>query len=143
MLPDGYASQRVHYCRPLCVYMTTPTGRGGGSLFWQRVPLSRLALPVNRDVQYNAVIVHSAVISNIMHRTPRLTGHAWRDNGTHCQDMHCRHRDEWAWPCTIFVYLRKSRKSSGSKVAGTFTSGSVKITETFSTFRNSLTRKFL
>ena len=61
----------------VCVYMATPTGRGGGSLSWQRVPLSRLALPVNRD---------SEVISIIMHCTSWLTGHARRDNGTHCQD---------------------------------------------------------
>ena len=73
-------------CIVVCVYMTTPTGCSGGSLFWQRMPLLRLALPVNRDVQYSAVILHSAVISNIMHCTPRLTGHARRDNGTHCQD---------------------------------------------------------
>jgi len=73
-------------CNVGCVYMATPTGRGGGSLFWQRVPLSRLALPVNRDVQYNAVILDSAVISIIMHCTSRLTGHARHDNGTHCQD---------------------------------------------------------
>jgi len=86
LLPDGYASQRVHYCRPLCVYMTTPTGRGGGSLFWQRMPLSRLALAVNRDVQCSAVILYSAVISIIMHCTSRLTGHARCDNSTHCQD---------------------------------------------------------
>ena len=63
--------------------MATPTGRGGGSLSWQRVPLSRLALLVNRD---SAVILYSAVISIIMHCTSRLTGHARRDNGTHCQD---------------------------------------------------------
>jgi len=36
--------------------MATPTG--GGSLSRQRVPLSRLALPVNRD---SAVILYSAV----------------------------------------------------------------------------------
>ena len=65
-----------------CLYMTMPTGRGGGSLSWQRVPLSRLALPVNRD---SAVILYSAVISIIMHCTSRLTGHARRDNGTHYQ----------------------------------------------------------
>jgi len=69
-----------------CVYMATPTGRGGGSLSWQRVPLSHLALPINRDVQYIAVIMYSAVISIIMHCTSRLTGHARRDNGRHCQD---------------------------------------------------------
>jgi len=65
--------------------MATPTGRGGGSvgLSWQRAPLSRLALPVNRD---SAVILYSVVISIIMHCTSRLTGHARRDNGTHCQD---------------------------------------------------------
>ena len=63
--------------------MATPTGRGGGSLSWQRVPLSRLALLVNRD---SAVILYSAVISIIMHYTSRLTGHERRDNGTHCQD---------------------------------------------------------
>jgi len=45
-----------------CVYMATPTGRGRGSLSWQRVPLSHLALPVNRDVQYSAVILYSAVV---------------------------------------------------------------------------------
>jgi len=45
----------------MCVeaYMATPTGRGGGSVSWQRVPLSRLALPVNCD---SAVILYSAVI---------------------------------------------------------------------------------
>jgi len=69
----------------MCVgaYMATPTGRGGGSVSSQRVPLSRLALPVNRD---SAVILYSAVISIIMYCTSRLTGHARRDNGTHCQD---------------------------------------------------------
>jgi len=66
--------------------MTMPTGRGGGSLFWQRMSLSRLALPVNRDVQYNAVILYSAAITKIMHCISRLAGHARRDNGTHCQD---------------------------------------------------------
>jgi len=60
--------------------MATPTGRG--SVSWQRVPLSRLALPVNHD---SAVILYSAVISIVMHCTSRLTGHARRD-GTHCQD---------------------------------------------------------
>ena len=48
-------------------YMATPapTGRGGGSVSWQRVSLSRLAWPVNRDC--SAVILYSAVISIIMH----------------------------------------------------------------------------
>jgi len=73
-------------CIVVCVYMTMPTGRGGRSLLWQRMPLSRLALQVNRDVQYSAVILYSAVISKIMHCTSRLTCHARRDNGTHCQD---------------------------------------------------------
>jgi len=73
-------------CIVVCVYMTTPTGRDGSSLFWQRMPLSCLTLPVNRDVQCSGVIVYSAVISIIMHCTSRLTGHARRDNGTHCQD---------------------------------------------------------
>jgi len=68
--------------------MATPTSRGGGSVSWQRVPLSRLALPVNRDC--SAVILYSAVISIIMHCTSRLTGHARRDNGTHCQDTALR-----------------------------------------------------
>ena len=56
LLADGYGSQRGpgHIG---CVYMATPTGRGGGSLSWPRVPLSRLALPVIRDVQYSAVIL--------------------------------------------------------------------------------------
>jgi len=36
--------------------------RGGDSLSWQRVPLSRLALPVIIDVQYSAAILYSAVI---------------------------------------------------------------------------------
>ena len=73
----------------VCVAMwprPPPTIRGGGSLSWQRVPLSHLALPINRDVQYIAVIMYSAVISIIMHCTSRLTGHARRDNGRHCQD---------------------------------------------------------
>ena len=48
-------------CIVVCVYMTTPTGCSGCSLFWQRMPLSRLALTVNRNVQYSAVILHSAV----------------------------------------------------------------------------------
>jgi len=73
-------------CIVVCVYMATPTGRGGGSLSWQHVPLSHLALPVNHNVQYSAVILYSAVISIIMHCTSQLTGHAMRDNGTHCQD---------------------------------------------------------
>ena len=73
-------------CIVVCVYMTTPTGRDGSSLFWQRMPLSCLTLPVNRDVQCSGVIVYSAVISIIMHCTSRLTGHARRDNGTHRQD---------------------------------------------------------
>jgi len=73
----------VSVCIVGCMYMATPTGRGGGSLSWQGVPLLRLALPVNRD---SAVILYSAVISIIMHCTSRLTGHARRDNGTHCQD---------------------------------------------------------
>jgi len=63
--------------------MATPTGRGGCSLSWQHVPLSRFALPGNRD---SAVILYSAVISIIMHCTSRLTGYARHDNGTHCQD---------------------------------------------------------
>jgi len=69
----------------VCVAMwprPPPTIRGGGSLSWQRVPLSRLALPVNSDVQYGAVIIYSAVISIIMHCTSRFTGHARRDNGS-------------------------------------------------------------
>ena len=73
-------------CILVCVYMTTPSGRGGDSISWQRVPLSRLALPVNRDVQYSAVILYNAVISIIMHYTSRLIGHARRDNGRHCLD---------------------------------------------------------
>jgi len=81
LLADGYGIASV--CIVVCVYMATPTGRGGGSVSWQRVPFSRLALPVNRD---SAVILYSVVISIIMHCTSRLTGHARRDNGTHCQD---------------------------------------------------------
>jgi len=39
--------------------MATPTGRGGGSVSWQRVSLE------NRDC--SAVILYSAVMSIIMH----------------------------------------------------------------------------
>jgi len=125
-------------CIVVCVYMTTPTGCSGGSLFWQRMPLLRLALPVNRDVQYSAVILHSAVISNIMHCTPRLTGHARRDNGTHCQDNALPPPQRVGVAVYYFCLFTEKQKKFRQQSCRNFYPWFRKNYGKFCTFRNSL-----
>jgi len=112
LLADGYGIASV--CIVVCVYMATPTCRGGGSVSWQRVPLSRLALPVNRN---SAVILYSAVISIIMHCASGWLATRSATTVHTARIMHCRHRDEWAWPCIILAWY-----TPDSAVTYTYTS---------------------
>jgi len=68
-------------------YTATPTRRGGGrALSWQCVPLSRLAWPVNREVQCIMIEITALYGITALYCTSRMTGNARRDNGTRCRD---------------------------------------------------------
>jgi len=61
--------------------------RGGGSaLSWQCVPLSRLAWPVNRQVQCIIIKITALYRITALYYTSRLTGNTRRDNGTRFED---------------------------------------------------------
>jgi len=58
-------------------------------------------VPVNREVQCIIIEITALYRITALYCTSRLTGNARRDNGTaHAARIDCRHRDQWAWPCT-------------------------------------------